>query len=118
MGDLEDLRDRLRTFAAEREWERFHDPKNLSMALAAEAGELLEVFQWKTTDEARSGTSPDDHRAAAEELADVLIYTVRLADVLEIDLAAAAEGKIALNEERYPTELSRGNATKYDRRER
>ena len=117
VAELDDLRDRLREFTADREWGRFHDPKNLSMALSAEVGELLEIFQWKTTSDVRSKLSPEDRRAATQELADVLIYVIRLADVLDVDLAAAAVEKIALNEARYPIELSRGNATKYDRRE-
>lgn len=117
MDDLDALRDRLRAFAAERDWDRFHDPKNLAMALTAEAGELLEVFQWLTTDEVRSEVSPEDKKAASEELADILIYAVRMADVLHIDLVEAAEAKLTLNAERYPVDLSRGNATKYDRRD-
>jgi NTP pyrophosphatase (non-canonical NTP hydrolase) len=97
-----DVRDylahRLRAFAAEREWERFHDPKNLAMAMASEVGELLEVFQWKTTDEVRAAIDDENLAAASEELADVLIYLVRLADVLGIDLGEAVDTKIALNE--------------------
>jgi dCTP diphosphatase len=114
--DLSDVADRLRSFAAERDWERFHDPKNLAMALSAEAGELLEVFQWKTTDEVRSGLSADDVASPSEELADVLIFPVRLADVLGVDLGEAVDRKIAMNAERYPVELAKGNATKHDRR--
>jgi NTP pyrophosphatase (non-canonical NTP hydrolase) len=117
VAELEDLRQRLRAFAREREWERFHDPKNLAMALAAESGELLEVFQWKTTQEVRAGLAPEDLGAAAEEIADVMIYLVRLADVLEVDLARATEDKIRLNAKRYPVDLSRGNAIKHDRRD-
>jgi len=114
--DITDVADRLRAFAAERDWGRFHDPKNLAMALAAEAGELLEVFQWKTTDEVRSGVGADEIAAASEELADVLIFLVRLADVLDVDLAEAVDTKIALNAERYPVDLAKGNAIKHDRR--
>jgi NTP pyrophosphatase (non-canonical NTP hydrolase) len=114
--DLSDVTERLRIFAAEREWERFHDPKNLAMALAAEAGELLEVFQWKTTDEVRGGLERADLSAASEELADVLIYLIRLVDVLDIDLASAVEAKIALNAERYPIGMAKGTALKYNRR--
>jgi dCTP diphosphatase len=114
--DVELLKARLRRFAAEREWEPYHDPKNLSMALAAEAGELLEVFQWKTSDEVREGLADAELEGAAEELADVLIYLIRLSDVLDIDLDQALERKIALNEQRYPVELAKGNATKHDKR--
>lgn len=114
--DIKDVSDRLRAFAADREWERFHDPKNLAMALAAEAGELLEVFQGKTTDEVRGGVGQADIAAASEELADLLIYIIRLADVLDIDLGDAVDTKIAMNAERYPVNLAKGNAIKHDRR--
>lgn len=113
MSDLDDLRARLRAFAAEREWETFHSPKNLAMALAAESGELLEVFQWLTEAQSRA-PEPKAKAAAAEEIADVLLYLVRLADVLGIDLADAAARKLAVNAERYPVEKSRGNARKHD----
>jgi len=109
------LQDRLREFAAQRDWERFHTPKNLSMALASEAGELLEVFQWVSDEESIRPTE-DDLRLAREELADIGIYLLRLADVLNIDLLEAIDTKMALNEEKYPVNLSRGNAMKYDRR--
>lgn len=112
MKDLEELRSAVRTFAGARGWERFHSPKNLSMALAAEAGELLEPFLWLSEEESRR-LSPETSRAVGEELADVLIYLVRLADVLEIDLLKEAESKIAKNEANYPVARSRGNARKY-----
>lgn len=108
------IRDALRRFAAERDWERFHTPKNLAMALAGEAGEVIEHFQWLSAEE--SLALPEPERAAvALELADVLFYLVRLADVMQIDLADAAQRKLALNAERYPAEKARGRATKYDR---
>ena len=108
------LRDALRTFSAERDWDQFHTPKNLAMALAGEAGEVIEHFQWLTADQ--SAALDDDTRAAvALELADVLLYLVRLADVLDIDLAIAARRKLAINGERYPVGLARGRADKYDR---
>jgi NTP pyrophosphatase (non-canonical NTP hydrolase) len=106
--DLSDVAARLRSFAAEREWDKFHDPKNLAMALAAEAGVLLEVFQWKTTEEVRNDLDPDEVAAASEELADVLIFLVRLADVLDIDLGDAVDRKIAINADRYPVEVAKG----------
>lgn len=112
MNDLEALRVRLRAFAAEREWEQFHSPKNLAMALAAESGELLEVFQWMTEAESRA-PSPQAKDAAALELADVLFYLVRLADVLGVDLAAAAERKLAQNAQKYPVDKARGSSRKY-----
>lgn len=108
------LRDAQRHFAAEREWAPFHTPKNLAMALAGEAGEVLEHFQWLT--EAQSQALTAEHRdEVAAELADVLLYLVRLADVLDVDLAAAAEAKMRRNAERYPVDKARGRATKYDR---
>jgi dCTP diphosphatase len=107
------LRDALRAFAAEREWDQFHSPRNLATALSVEAAELLEPFQWLTDEQSRS--LPPDARAAVEqELADVLLYLVRLADKLDVDLAAAARAKIARNAEKYPVEKSRGSSRKYD----
>jgi NTP pyrophosphatase (non-canonical NTP hydrolase) len=107
------LRDALRAFAAERDWDQFHSPRNLATALSVEAAELLEPFQWLTDEQSRS--LPPDARAAVEqELADVLLYLVRLADQLDVDLAAAARAKIARNAEKYPVEKSRGSSRKYD----
>ena len=107
------LRDKLRAFTREREWDRYHTPKNLAMALIVEAAELAEHFQWLTAEESQS---PQDGKREKirEELADVLIYLVELADTLDIDLAAAARDKIEKNALKYPVEKSRGNAKKYD----
>ena len=110
-GELEDLRRRLRAFAAAREWEPFHSPKNLAMALAAEGGELLEVFQWLTEAQSRA-LPPAAQAAAAEEMADVLLYLVRLADELGIDLVDAANRKLAINAEKYPVDKARGTSRK------
>jgi dCTP diphosphatase len=110
--ELETLREQLRAFAAARDWDQFHSPKNLAMALSAEAGELLEVFQW--LDEKQShNLSPVAHAAASDEIADVLLYLVRLADKLGIDLAAAADRKLLVNAEKYPVEKARGSSKKY-----
>ena len=106
---LEQLRVRLAQFASARDWDQFHTPKNLAMALAGEAGELLEHFQWLTPEQSGS-LSPDKHRQVAHELADILIYLIRLADKLEVDLVPTAWDKIALNEARYPAERVRGDA--------
>jgi dCTP diphosphatase len=115
MRDLMELRERLRAFANERDWEQFHSPKNLSMALIAEAAEVVEHFQWLT--EQQSLALPADKREqVAQELADVLLYLVRLADRLDIDLLDAAEKKIALNAQKYPADRARGNARKYTER--
>jgi len=110
---LLELREALRRFAADREWEPFHTPKNLAMALAGEAGEVIEHFQWLTAEQ--SSALPAPVRAeVAHELADVLLYLVRLADVLDIDLADAARAKMAINADRYPVARARGSAMKYD----
>lgn len=109
---LTKLRDHLRNFAAAREWERFHSPKNLAVALSVEAGELLEHFQW-ISDEESSAIAPNTIERIEEEVADVLLYLIRLADVLNIDLVEAAEHKLAVNETRYPVEKSRGTSKKY-----
>ena len=111
---LERLRARLAEFAAERDWEQFHNPKNLAMALAGEAGELLEHFQWLTFEQA--ARLPREARAeVALEAADVLLFLVRLCDKLDIDLAAACERKLALNAKKYPVDKARGKATKYNK---
>ncbi len=109
---FDELPARLSAFARERDWEQFHSPKNLAMAIAAEAGELLEHFQWLTEAESRELPAPQRDRAALE-MADVLLYLVRLADQLRIDLVAAAHRKIDLNAEKYPRERSRGHSRKY-----
>ncbi len=98
---LTGLRDRLRRFAAERGWEQFHTPKNLAMSAAIEAAEIMEHFQWLTP--AQSATMTQAQRAeVAHEIADVLLYLIRLADVLDIDPVAAAHEKIGLNAQKYP----------------
>lgn len=110
---LHELRDSLRAFADARDWGQFHTPKNLAMALAGEAGEVIEHFQWLSAEE--SAALADDTRdAVALELADVLLYLVRLADVLGVDLADAARRKLSINAERYPVDKARGRADKYD----
>jgi dCTP diphosphatase len=109
IASLAELRDRLRRFTAERDWREFHSPKNLSMALIAEAAELVEHFQW-LTEEQSAALSPEDREAVALEMADVLLYLVQLADRLEVDLLDVAERKMALNEQKYPAETMRGRA--------
>lgn len=108
------LRDALRLFAAERDWERFHTPKNLAMALAGEAGEVIEHFQWLSAEESAS-LPPPQREEVALELADVLLYLVRLADVLDVDLAEAARRKLAINAGRYPADKARGRSDKYNK---
>jgi dCTP diphosphatase len=103
VADLEALRDRMRQFTADREWGRFHDPKSVILALVGEVGELAELFQWLPADEARDLAEREPLRTrAGEEMADVLLYLVRLADVLGIDLAAAAHAKMDNSERRFP----------------
>jgi NTP pyrophosphatase (non-canonical NTP hydrolase) len=110
-ADLTVLRDKLRAFAEARDWNQFHSPKNLSMALMVEAAELMEHFQW-LTEKQSAELSADDLHAAGEELADILLYLVRLADRLGIDLRDAALKKMDKNALKYPAELVRGSAKK------
>jgi len=112
MDDLLHLRNTLREFVAERDWQQFHTPKNLAMALAGEAAEILEIFQWLTAEQ--SEALPENKRQeVTEEIGDVLIYLVRLADVMGIDPLKAAEAKIERNRMKYPADLVRGRADKY-----
>lgn len=111
MNSLDDLRNQLREFAHARDWEQFHSPKNLSMALIVEAAELVEHFQWLT--ESQSQTLDQEKREqVAQELADVLLYLVRLADRLDIDLLDAARRKLVINAQKYPADKVRGSAKK------
>ena len=111
-AELADLRDALRRFAAAREWEQFHTPKNLAMALAVEAAELLEHFQWLTAAQS-ARLDARRKRDVADEIADVLLYLTRLADVLGIDAVAAARRKIRVNARKYPVRRAKGNSRKY-----
>lgn len=111
MNSLDDLRNQLREFAQARDWAQFHSPKNLSMALIVEAAELVEHFQWLT--ESQSQTLDQEKREqVAQELADVLLYLVRLADRLDIDLLDAARRKLVINAQKYPADKVRGSAKK------
>ena len=112
MSELTRVRELIRTFVRERAWEEFHDPKNLAMALAVEAAELLEEFQWLTEEESAK-LLPDRRERVRLELADVLIYLLRLADKLDVDPLGAIDDKMALNEQKYPAERVRGSARKY-----
>ncbi|NOQ88733.1 MAG: nucleotide pyrophosphohydrolase [Gammaproteobacteria bacterium] len=110
--DLETLKHRLREFAQARDWDQFNSPKNLSMALSAEVAEIVEYFQWLT--EEQSKNLPKDKLDEVEaELADTLIYLIRLADKLDINLITAAQNKIEVNERKYPVEKVKGSAKKY-----
>ena len=114
MADVPILVEKLRRFAAERDWDQFHDPKNLAMALVVESGELVEIFQWLTPEQSQK-VMGDAKKAVAvrEELADIYGYLLRLADRLEVSLDEALEEKLVTNAEKYPVDLARGKATKY-----
>ena len=109
---LLNLRDELRRFAAERDWDQFHSPKNIAIALSVEASELLEHFQWLTEEQSRS-LSIEQLDAVCKEMADVLLYLVRIADKLDINLIEAAESKMSENAQKYPVEKTKGSSKKY-----
>jgi dCTP diphosphatase len=113
--DVAALQARLRDFASSRDWQQFHSPKNLAMALTGEVGELVEILQWLTPEQS-ARLSKEDLSLAADELADIQIYLLRMADVLGLSLADAVDEKIERNEGRYPVELSKGEATRAARR--
>lgn len=109
---LDELKLRLRSFAEQRDWNQFHSPKNLVMALTGEVGELSEIFQWLTTQESKS-LSKETLAEVSMEISDIFLYLVRLSDVLGVDLISSALEKVEINEKRYPVGLSKGNAKKY-----
>ena len=110
---VRELRELVARFVAEREWQVFHDPKNLSMALAVEAAELMEHFQWARSEElAKVVAAPEVRTAVAEELSDVLCFALALCNVLDLDLAAAIEAKMRKNAAKYPAEAYRGRYEK------
>ncbi len=113
--DINTVKEQVARFAADREWDQFHTPKNLASALTVEAAELLEVFQWLTGEESQA-LSEKQLEAVKEEVADIFIYLLRIADVLDIDIATAVSHKLTINAIKYPVDLSRGNATKYNQR--
>jgi len=111
-SELLSIKQRLREFAEARDWDQFHSPKNLTMALSVEVAEIVEHFQW-LTEEQSNNLAQETVAEVATELADTLLYLVRLADKLDIDLLEAAHRKIEINEQKYPVEKSRGHARKY-----
>lgn len=111
MHSLDDLRNQLREFARVRDWEQFHSPKNLAMAMIVEAAELTEHFQWLTEAQSQA-LNPEQREQVAQELADVFLYLVRLADRLDIDLMDAAQRKLVINAQKYPADKVRGSAKK------
>jgi len=111
---IAEIKARVLAFARERDWEQFHAPKNLSMALAGEAAELMEHFLWATPEASRAVAADAAKRQKiAEELADVVIYALEFANVTGLDVAAAVEAKMAANARKYPVEKARGRAEKY-----
>ena len=117
MRDLEELKLALREFAAERDWEQFHTPKNLASALSVEAAELLEIFQWMT-DVQSSSLSDEQLQEVADEISDVLMYLIRISDVLNIDLKNSVHLKFIKNKEKYPKEKVIGSSKKYNKYEK
>jgi len=114
--NIKQIQEQLSEFASDRDWEQFHTPKNLTMALSVEASELVEIFQWLTPEQS-SNLNDKQMNAVNEEVADVAIYLLRLCDVLDINLSDVVENKIKVNGEKYPVDLSKGNAKKYNQRE-
>lgn len=116
MGDadttLQQLKDRMASFVAERDWEQFHSPKNLSMSIAIEAAELMEHFQWLTVEQSKQ-LSPDELAEIGEELADIVIYSLSLSNTLGLDLSQTILDKMEKNIRKYPREKVRGKAHKY-----
>lgn len=109
---IDEFASRLAQFAADRDWEQFHSPKNISMALSVEVAEIVEHFQWLTEQQSRE-LDKNKKGEVSEELADAFIYLVRLADQLDIDLLAAADQKFRINEAKYPADRVRGSSKKY-----
>ena len=114
METLEDVRRSLAAFVAEREWDQFHTPKNIAMALSVEASELLECFQWLTPEQS-CAPDPEQLSAMRDEIADVQLYLVRITELLGVDILAACADKMEKNAAKYPVALARGRADKYDR---
>ena len=109
---MNDLRDTIKTFIGERNWEQFHSPKNLAMALSVEVAEVVEHFQW-LTEEQSTNLPPEQLAEVRAEIGDVTIYLVELADMLGIDPVEAAKAKVAINGQKYPADLVKGKASKY-----
>ena len=111
-SELTSIIEQLRAFADERDWQQFHSPKNLSMAISVESAELLEHFQWLTEEQSKQ-LSPEAKQEVAYEMADIFLYLLRMSDQLEINLIDSARSKICINAEKYPVEKSRGRSDKY-----
>ena len=115
---MDKIKFKLREFAKERDWDQFHSPKNLSMALSSEVGELLDLLQWKSEKNSEvDKLSEKELEHIKEELADIFLYLIRIADKLDVNLIEVAEKKIIKNAIKYPVEISKGNSKKYNRRD-
>ncbi len=113
--DIDAVKNLLRHFSQQRDWDKFHHPKNLAMSLAAEAGELLDIFRWLTETESKAlSKNVSAKQQVAQELADVLLNAIRLADLMDINLAKAIDEKLVTNAEKYPVDRVKGSAKKYD----
>jgi NTP pyrophosphatase (non-canonical NTP hydrolase) len=111
--NIKEIQDKLARFAEERDWNQFHSPKNLAMALTSEVGELNELFQWLTEEQSNNV----DNNEVRQEIADIFIYLLRLSDKLDIDIEEAVKEKIEINAKKYPIDLAKGNAIKYSKRD-
>jgi dCTP diphosphatase len=111
---MQETIDRIRKFRDERDWLQFHNPKDLAVSISVEASELLELFQWDSAEQSKR-TMVERREAVSDEIADVAIYLIELADIAGIDLAKAIDAKLAKNALKYPVEKSRGVSTKYDK---
>ena len=111
--DIKEIQNNLAKFAEERDWDQFHSPKNLAMALTSEVGELNELFQWLTEEQSKNV----DNDEIRQEIADIFIYILRLADKLNINIEDAVIEKMEINAKKYPIDLAKGNATKYNKRD-
>ena len=114
--NINELQERIAKFSKDRDWDRFHTPKNLVMAISGEVGELTEIFQWLDEEQSKNINSVVK-KEVEHEIADVFIYLLRLCDVLNIDPQTSINEKLVINSEKYPINLSKGNAIKYNRRE-
>ena len=114
--DINNYKNKIKEFADERNWEQYHTPKNLTMALSGEVGELTEIFQWLSNEESKN-LPEKDLQLAKEEIADIFIYLLRLSTKLNIDLEEAVNEKLEINAKKYPVDLARDNAIKYNQRQ-
>ena len=110
--NIKEIQKQLSDFADERDWDQFHNPKNLAMALSVEASELVEIFQWLTPEQSKAIMSSRENEHVKEEMADIMIYLLRMADKLDVDLESAVTSKIVQNGKKYPVDFSKGNADK------